>query len=210
MKNPFLFVLCLFLWGQSFAQKKETSLPRKWAQVPSDKSVQLISELGLASLAGLGANPSFNFQMGIYLSKARFSFLVGGNTPTDLNRLGRRSLFENGENLDIRWQGEVGILARYHFSKSRFSGFSTSLRLGYEGFELRSPENDQTETISTQNLFLSPGLGYTLFVFGQKLYLSPYLNYVWLLGNDAGIIDQIPFELLPGFFNLQVALGIKL
>ncbi|MEO1652424.1 MAG: hypothetical protein AAFU64_02665 [Bacteroidota bacterium] len=210
MKKLGLLFLCLLLLEPILAQKKETTLPRKWAQVPSDKSIQFISELGLASLAGLGANPSFNFQTGVYLPKARFSILVGGNTPTDLNRLGRRSLFENGENLDIRWQGEVGILARYHFSKSSFSGFSASLRLGYEGFELSAPNNDQAETITTQNLFLSPGLGYTLFVFGPKLYLSPYISYVWLLGNDAGVIDQIPFELQPGFLNLQVALGIKL
>ncbi|MCU0352675.1 MAG: hypothetical protein MUD08_02885 [Cytophagales bacterium] len=197
--------MCQFV----FAQANERTVPAKSAKPVKDR-VSFFAELNPVSLIPITGDGALNAGVGVFFPKQRLSISVGGNTPVQLNDLSARTLFSNGENLNVYWNGEVNMIVRYHFAReNRFSGLVALAGLGYEGFQI-SRLNNPINTNVNNNWFAGVGLGYTVFLFGGKVYLTPGLRTVFLLDNSGQrTIDGVNYDYNWGFFLPDIRIGVK-
>jgi len=158
----------------SFGQDDSTSTVKK--DRPWRIEVEPTSYIakGWSILGSYGVTPDRNLHVGLYS--------IASTMPSGMNR----SMFWNVEEEDeIRLTFEIAASVRYkipYFTKTESNPY-VGLFLGWETFRHTNGISGYETHLS--NFFLTPQIGYEIYVFRQMLYLNPSVRVVYEFGRTS-------------------------
>jgi hypothetical protein len=172
----------------------------------AEREVAFPVELGLFSLTPVGGDPSIQLGIGVEITRLRTAVMLRANPGGELNDLGARTLFENGDDLTVRWRGESSLSVRVR----PFAALGLALQagIGYERFTL-SPPSSSEGAITLDNGFAVFGVSYQLDLPGQA-YLRAGAALVALFGDDQDhVVRDVVTSYRAGFVTPDLVFGVR-
>jgi hypothetical protein len=204
MKSKFLTLLCLIFSIVGFGQNENSTVEKK--DHPFRIEIEPTSYIakGWSILGSYAVDKERNLSFGLYS--------IASTLPSGLNR----TMFWNVEEEDeIRLTFEAAATMRYkipYFLNTQSNPY-IGLFFGWEAFKHTHATNNNVTNLS--NFFLTPQVGYEIYVFKERLYLNPSVRIVYEFGrksdfdNLGDITNSGPiirsFVWLPSF-----SLGVRL
>lgn len=168
MKSIFFTLLCLVFSIVGFGQNENLSQEKKDHPFRLELEPTSYIAKGWSLLGSYAVDKERNLSFGLYT--------IASTLPSGLNR----TMFWNVEDEDeIRLTFELATTVRYkipYFLNTQSNPY-IGLFFGWETFTHTQAANEQLTNLS--NFFLTPQVGYEIYVFNERLYLNPSVRIVY-------------------------------
>lgn len=170
-----------------------------------ERPVRVRAELGVIPLLSITGDPNLQVLLGAELVPLRLTLLLKAQLGQRLSDVGAASIFEDGDDLRVRWRGETAFVARFR----PFASLGLELQggAGRESFELEPKDRPALPSV-VPTAFATAGLGWVLHLVAG-VYARPGASVVFLLSEGQRTVGTETTHLRWGFLSPELFVGVQ-